>query len=80
MLIKVLCGLWQCHLFRFMIVIPVFFVTQTRSVATQALHYLTGLVQAFRKNVERMTEVIIDSEHQSLQHFVSHSPWDYRAQ
>ncbi len=55
-----------------------FFVSQTRSVATQALHYLTGLAQAFRKNMERMTEVVVDSEYQSLQHFVSHSPWAYR--
>jgi SRSO17 transposase len=55
-----------------------FFVTQTRSVATQALHYLTGLALAFRKNVERMTEVVVDSDYQSLQHFVSNSPWDYR--
>ena len=53
-----------------------FFVTQTRSAATQALHYLTGLAQAFRKNVERMAEVVVDSEYQSLQHFVSHSPWE----
>jgi SRSO17 transposase len=55
-----------------------FFLTRTRSVATQALHYLTGLAQAVRKNVERMTEVVVDSEYQSLQHFVSHSPWDDR--
>lgn len=25
-----------------------------------------------------MTEVVVDSDYQSLQHFVSHSPWDYR--
>jgi SRSO17 transposase len=55
-----------------------FFVTQTRSVATQALHYLTGLAQAVRKNIERMTEVVVDSEYQSLQHFISHSPWRHR--
>lgn len=35
-------------------------------------------MQAIRKNVERMTEVVSDSEHQSLQHFISHSPWDHR--
>lgn len=55
-----------------------FFVTQTRSVATQALHYLTGLAQAVRKNIERMTEVVVDSEYQSLHHFISHSPWEHR--
>lgn len=31
-----------------------------------------------RKNVERMTEVVSDSDYQSLQHFISHSPWDHR--
>ena len=56
-----------------------FFVTQTRSVATQAFHYLSGLIQAVRKNVERMTEVVVDSDYQSLQHFVSDSPWGHRA-
>jgi len=35
-------------------------------------------MQAIRKNVERMTEVVSDSEYQSLQHFISHSPWDHR--
>ena len=25
-----------------------------------------------------MTEVVVDSEYQSLQHFISHSPWNYR--
>jgi len=55
-----------------------FFVTRTRSVAAQALHYLTGLAQAVRKNIERMTEVVVDSEYQSLHHFISHSPWEYR--
>jgi len=55
-----------------------FFVTKTRSVVEQSLHYLSGLVQAVRKNVERMTEVVPDTEYQSLQHFTSHSPWDHR--
>ncbi|MFZ4860224.1 MAG: IS701 family transposase [Desulfuromonadaceae bacterium] len=55
-----------------------FFVTTTRTVSTQAFHYLSGLVQSVRKNVERMTEVVPDSDYQSLQHFVTHSPWEYR--
>jgi len=29
--------------------------------------------------MERMVEVVLDSNWQSLQNFVSHSPWDYRA-
>lgn len=55
-----------------------FFVTKTRSVVEQSLHYLSGLVQAVRKNIERMTEVVPDTEYQALQHFTSHSPWDHR--
>ena len=55
-----------------------FFVTKTRSVVEQSLYYLSGLVQAVRKNVERMIEVVPDTEYQSLQHFTSHSPWDHR--
>jgi len=35
-------------------------------------------MQAVRKNVERMTEAVPDTEYQSLQHFISHSPWDHR--
>jgi len=35
-------------------------------------------MQAIRKNMERMTEVVPDSDYQPLQHFISHSPWDHR--
>jgi len=39
---------------------------------------LTGLAQAVRKNIERKTEVVVNSEYQSLQHFISHSPREHR--
>jgi len=55
-----------------------FIVTKTRSVVAQARHYLSGLMQATHKNVKRMTEVVPETEYQSLQHFTSHSPWDHR--
>ncbi|MDD2467542.1 MAG: transposase [Desulfobulbus sp.] len=42
------------------------------------MSYLSGLMQAARKNVERMTEVVPETQYQSLQHFTTHSPWDYR--
>ncbi len=35
-------------------------------------------MQADRKNMERMVEVVPDSEWQSLQNFASHSPWSER--
>jgi len=51
----------------------------TRSVALQAQMYLQGLMQASRKNMERMEEVVPDCRYQSLHHFVSESEWDPRA-
>ncbi|MDD2464756.1 MAG: transposase [Desulfobulbus sp.] len=45
------------------------------------MSYLSGLMQAARKNVERMTEmteVVPETQYQSLQHFTTYSPWDYR--
>ena len=44
----------------------------------QSFFYFSGLVQSIRRNIERMTEVVADSEYQSLQHFISNSPWAYR--
>lgn len=36
-------------------------------------------MQAARKNMERMEEVVPECDYQSLQHFLSHSEWDARA-
>jgi SRSO17 transposase len=55
------------------------FLRYTRSVSLQASLYLQGLMQASRKNMERMEEVVPDCNYQSLQHFLSHSQWDVRA-
>ena len=54
------------------------FQLRTRLVHEQAKQYLCGLMQARRKNMERMAEVVIDSDEQALQHFLSNSPWDER--
>jgi SRSO17 transposase len=51
----------------------------TRCVLIPAQQYLQGLMQATRKNMERMEEVVPDCEYQALQHFVSESEWDARA-
>ena len=51
----------------------------TRSVSAQAQQYMQGLMQAGRKNMERMEEVVPECNYQSLQHFLSHSEWDARA-
>jgi SRSO17 transposase len=55
------------------------FLRGTRSVALQAQMYLQGLMQASRKNMERMEEVVPDCSYQSLQHFISDSEWETRA-
>ena len=36
-------------------------------------------MQASEKNIERMIEVVPESEYESQQHFISNSPWDHRA-
>jgi len=53
-----------------------FFQVHKKSVAYQARHYLCGLMQASKKNMERMVESVPYSNWQSLQNFISHSPWD----
>ena len=45
----------------------------------QAEAYLCGLAQAGKKNMERMAEVVPDTDYQKLRHFPTHSPWDHRA-
>jgi len=56
----------------------IFFV-YNRDVTKTARHYLNGLLQAGnRKNMEHMSEVVPDSNHQSLHHFISNSNWDYQ--
>ena len=46
---------------------------------TQAQAYLNGLLQATRRNVQRMAEVVPGTDAQALHHFLAHSPWDARA-
>jgi len=55
-----------------------YFLRGTRSVSLQAQIYLQGLMQASRKNMERMEEVVPDCSYQSLQHFISDSDWETR--
>jgi SRSO17 transposase len=40
---------------------------------------LSGLLQATRRNVERMAEIVPDTDAQALHHFLADSPWDARA-
>jgi SRSO17 transposase len=47
-------------------------------VSQQASQYLRGLTQVRKKNMGRMAERIPGSDDQSLQHFLSNSPWEER--
>lgn len=49
-----------------------------QNVSDKARAYTTGLVmKASRKNMERMEEYVEDCEYQSIQQFLSDSPWDH---
>ena len=43
------------------------FRLRTRDVLTQSKQYLSGLMQARRKNMERMAEVVPESDDQGVQ-------------
>jgi len=47
-------------------------------VLGQAERYLRGLIQAGRKNMERMAEAVPETAYQQLQHFLTDSPWNHR--
>ena len=52
------------------------FQSYSRSAGDKSLQYLKGLVQAKKKNMERMAEVVPFSDDQALQHFLTNSEWD----
>lgn len=56
-----------------------YFRTATSLVFVQAEQYLKGLMLSRKRNMERMAEVVPDSDDQVLQQFLSKSPWDERA-
>lgn len=67
------------QLFKFHARYTAFFITRTRSVDELAKKYLLGLIQSEKRNMERMAEVVPNSNDQAYQHFMSRSPWDHRA-
>ncbi len=45
----------------------------------RAPQYLSGLISASdRRNLEKISERLPDTEYQALHHFITHSPWDER--
>jgi len=55
------------------------FELKTRDISPQAQQYLCGLMQSPLRNMERMAEVVPDTNEQSFQHFLSASSWDERS-
>jgi len=55
------------------------FRSGNHGVAATARQYLCGLMQADKRNMERMAEAVPDSDEQVLQNFLTHSSWDDRA-
>jgi SRSO17 transposase len=55
-----------------------FFRVGQKSQQDKAQQYLEGIFCAERgkRNIERMVEEVSGSEYESLQHFISNSPWD----
>lgn len=47
-------------------------------MSATAQQYLCGLMQADKRNMERMAEAVPDSDDQVLQNFLTHSSWDHR--
>lgn len=54
------------------------FQTRKHNRSDQARQYLHGLIQAKRKNMERIEEVVPDSNYAAIQQFVTDSPWDHQ--
>ncbi len=55
------------------------FLTKTRNMVKQSFHYIHGkLIGKGRGNMVSYAKNVPDCNNQSLQHFVSNSPWDHR--
>ena len=55
------------------------FRSGNHDVSQQANRYLRGLMQSPERNMERMAEVVPETDYQVLQHFLTHSHWEYQA-
>lgn len=52
------------------------FTSRTHSTVEKAKQYVSGLFQAEKSNIEKMSEAVKESNHQNLNHFISQSPWE----
>jgi SRSO17 transposase len=66
------------RLLNFMKTFEDLFYVFNRDVTPTARHYLNGLLQSGnRKNMEHMAEIVPNSNHQALHHFISNSNWNH---
>ena len=54
------------------------FTCYRKNSTEKAYQYLCGLIQADKRNMERMEEQVAGSDYYQLQHFLSESPWPSR--
>lgn len=54
------------------------FQVHKRNASQRATEYIKGLLQSRHRNMEKMAEVVPQTDEQSLQQFLSDSPWDYQ--
>jgi len=54
------------------------FVCHRKDNTDTAHKYMCGLIQSERSNMERMEEAVPGTDYESLQQFISNSPWSYR--
>jgi len=55
------------------------FTTKTGNCSKKASEYLRGLIQSNKGNMSATAEVVPDTNSQSLQHFISYSPFNEEA-
>jgi SRSO17 transposase len=51
-------------------------ILRTRDLSRVSEQYFKGLIQASKNNIERMAEAVPDCDDQSLQRFLTNSPWE----
>jgi SRSO17 transposase len=54
------------------------FRSGNHDVSSQASAYLRGLMQSEKRNMERMSEMVPETDQQVLQNFLAHSSWDHQ--
>ena len=54
-------------------------MTKTHDKSMLAFLYGCGLFYSQKRNIERITEIVSDTQYSQIQHFISESPWSYQS-